>query len=191
MQAIEQVAKMGRQSIVLVPEISLTPKRVSVSAPFGDVAVLHSHMTDVERHHQWRRIVDGEVTVVVGPRSAIFAPLPHLGLIILDEEHENSFKQETLPRYHARDVAIHRAFLERIPLILGSATPSLETYHRAQTGKYQWVQLPRRIHNRPMPLVQTIDMRLSKNESHGGVISRRSKKPCNGPCMQVDRRFSF
>ncbi|MFO0922670.1 MAG: primosomal protein N' [Pirellulales bacterium] len=173
MQAIAQTIANGRQAIVLVPEISLTPQtRTRFQDRFGNVAVLHSHMSDVERHHQWRRIVDGEVPVVIGPRSAIFAPLPHLGLIILDEEHENSFKQETIPRYHARDVAIHRAFLERIPLILGSATPSLETYQRAQQGRYKLIQLPRRIHNRPLPTVRTIDLRLASHEPNRGAISR-------------------
>ncbi len=173
MQAIEQVIHMRKQAIVLVPEISLTPQtRARFQDRFGNVALLHSHMSDSERHFQWRRIVDGDAQVVIGPRSAIFAPLPQLGLIILDEEHESSFKQETIPRYHARDVALHRAHLERIPLVLGSATPSLETWQRAQSQKYRLVSMPRRIHNRPMPHVSIVDLRDARNDPNKGAISR-------------------
>jgi primosomal protein N' (replication factor Y) len=174
MQAIHEVITYGRQAIVLVPEISLTPQtRQRFVERFGQVAVLHSHMSAVERHHQWRKIAAGMTTVVIGPRSAIFAPLPRLGLIVLDEEHEGSFKQDTIPRYHARDVALHRSFLEQIPLILGSATPSLESWQRAQSGKYRLASLPRRIHNRPLPQVTTIDLRGQKPEPGRGAISRQ------------------
>ncbi|GIW98643.1 MAG: primosomal protein N' [Pirellulaceae bacterium] len=173
MQAIEEVLRHGRQAIVLVPEISLTPQtRQRFVARFGNVAVLHSHLSDVDRHTQWRRIQAGEASVVIGPRSAIFAPTPHLGLIILDEEHENSFKQDTVPRYHARDVALHRAYLEGIPLVLGSATPSLESWKRAQDGAYRLASLPRRILNRPLPTVEIVDMRLPQVRFRKGVISR-------------------
>ncbi len=134
-QAIQEVIHFGRQAIVLVPEISLTPQTVErFRQRFGAVAVLHSHLSDAERHWHWQRIAEGAVSVVVGARSAIFAPTPNLGLIVLDEEHESSFKQESVPRYHARDVAIARAAAEGIPLVLGSATPSLESWHRAQLG---------------------------------------------------------
>lgn len=173
MQAIETTVSFGRQAIVLVPEISLTPQtRNRFQRRFGDVAVLHSHMSGPERHFQWQRIVAGDVNVVIGPRSAIFAPLPQLGLIILDEEHESSFKQETIPRYHARDVALQRAFFEKIPLVLGSATPSLESWHRSEVGHYKLASLPRRIHNRPMPRVQTIDLRDRRFTEAGSAISR-------------------
>jgi len=173
MQAMEQVISYGRQAIVLVPEISLTPQtRSRFQNRFGSVAVLHSNMSGPERHYQWKRIAEGAVQVVVGPRSAIFAPTPYLGLIILDEEHENTFKQESQPRYHARDVALHRASLERIPLVLGSATPSLETFHRATTGRYKLVSLPRRILNRPLPEVTTIDLRSNRIDVDRGSISR-------------------
>ena len=173
MQAMEQVVSYGRQAIVLVPEISLTPQtRSRFQNRFGSVAVLHSNMSGPERHYQWKRIAEGAVQVIVGPRSAIFAPAPYLGLIILDEEHENTFKQETIPRYHARDVAIHRASLERIPLVLGSATPSLETFHRATIGRYKIVTLPRRILNRPLPEVTTIDLRSNRIDVDRGSISR-------------------
>lgn len=173
MQAIHEVLGYGRSAIVLVPEISLTPQtRQRFSERFGQVACLHSHMSPVERHFQWRRIVAGEVPVVVGPRSAVFAPLPRLGLIVIDEEHDSSFKQDSQPRYHARDVALHRSYLEQIPLLLGSATPSLESWRRAQSGVYRLASLPRRIHNRPLPDVTTVDMRLQHSEKSRGAISR-------------------
>ena len=159
-QAIQEVIHFGRQAIVLVPEISLTPQTVErFRQRFGAVAVLHSHLSDAERHWHWQRIAEGAVSVVVGARSAIFAPTPHLGLIVLDEEHETSFKQESAPRYHARDVAVARAAAEGIPLVLGSATPSLESWHRAQTGEYTLVEMPRRVLDRPLPAVGTIDLR--------------------------------
>ncbi len=171
-QAIQEVIDFGRQAIVLVPEISLTPQTVGrFRSRFGEVAVLHSHLTDAERHWHWQRIVRGEVSVVVGARSAIFAPVLQLGLIVLDEEHESSFKQETAPRYHARDVAIARAEAEAVPLILGSATPSLESWSRAQTGEYTLVEMPRRVMDRPLPNVGTIDLRneTRRRQSRGAI----------------------
>ena len=159
-RAIQEVVRFGRQAIVLVPEISLTPQTVRrFRMRFDHVAVLHSHLSDSDRHWEWQRIAAGGVQVVVGARSAVFAPVPNLGLIVLDEEHENSFKQETAPRYHARDVALRRAAQENVPLVLGSATPSLESWHRAQCGQYRLVEMPRRVLNRPMPAVGTIDLR--------------------------------
>jgi len=167
-QAIQEVIHFGRQAIVLVPEISLTPQTVErFRFRFGAVAVLHSHLSDAERHWHWQRIAEGAVSVVVGARSAVFAPTPNLGLIVLDEEHESSFKQEQAPRYHARDVALARAAAEGIPLVLGSATPSLESWHRAQTGQYKLVELPRRVLDRPLPMVGTIDLRGEK--ARGGL----------------------
>ena len=174
-QAIQEVIHFGRQAIVLVPEISLTPQTVErFRQRFGSVAVLHSHLSDAERHWHWQRIAEGAVSVVVGARSAIFAPTPHLGMIVLDEEHETSFKQGSAPRYHARDVAIARAKAEGIPLVLGSATPSLESWHRARSGQYALVEMPRRVLNRPMPAVGTIDLRGEKARGalSGGAISR-------------------
>jgi primosomal protein N' (replication factor Y) len=173
-QAMEELIRFGRQAILLVPEISLTPQTVGrFRARFDRVAVLHSHLSDVERHEHWRRIARGEVEVVVGARSAIFAPTPQLGLIVLDEEHEATFKQDSAPRYHARDVALQRAADQNVPLVLASATPSLESWHRAQMGEYQLVEMPRRVLNLPMPAVRTIDLR---DEVHGktsrGAISR-------------------
>ncbi len=173
-QAIQKVVRFGRQAILLVPEISLTPQTVArFRARFDRVAVLHSHLSDVERHEHWRQIARGEVEVVVGARSAIFAPTPHLGLIVLDEEHESTFKQESAPRYHARDVALRRAADQNVPLVLASATPSLESWHGAACGEYRLVEMPRRVLNRPLPAVCTIDLR---DEAHSkmsrGAISR-------------------
>lgn len=160
LRAIEQVVAAGKEVLVLVPEISLTPQTISrFRGRCGHVAVMHSHLSDAERGAHWRGIASGNVHVVVGARSAVFAPTRKLGLIIIDEEHENSFKQESTPRYHARDVAVMRAKLENIPIILGSATPSLESWANAERGQYQRLDLPNRVENRRMPKVQLIDMR--------------------------------
>jgi primosomal protein N' (replication factor Y) len=173
-QAIQEVVRYGRQAIVLVPEISLTPQTVErFRRRFGAVAVLHSHLSDAERHWHWQQIAAGQIQVVVGARSAIFAPTPHLGLIVLDEEHETTFKQETAPRYHARDVAAARARAESVPLVLGSATPSLESWQRAAEGEYQLLEMPRRVLDRPMPEVGTIDLRAEGQRiGSRGSISR-------------------
>ena len=173
-QAIQEVVSYGRQAIVLVPEISLTPQtRNRFRARFGQVAVLHSHLSDNERHWHWERIARGEITVVVGARSAIFAPLPQLGLIVVDEEHESTFKQDNAPRYHARDVALRRAADESVPLVLGSATPSLESWQRARQGQYRLIEMPRRVYDRPLPEVMTVDLRNeTKATSYRGAISR-------------------
>ena len=163
LSAIERVVARGREAIVLVPEISLTPQTIRrFRRRFERVAVLHSHMNDAERHRHWRAIADGEASVVVGARSAIFAPARKLGLIVVDEEHESSFKQETVPRYHARDVAVKRAQMLGIPVILGSATPALESWHNAETGRYQRLSLSERVTGRTMPEVTLVDMRHEK-----------------------------
>lgn len=160
LQAIEEVIRQGKEALVLVPEISLTPQTIErFRGRFGAVAVLHSHLTNVERGGQWRRVANGQVQVVVGARSAVFAPTRQLGLIVIDEEHENSFKQESTPRYHARDVAVMRARLENIPIILGSATPSLESWHNAERKHYTLLRLPNRVLDFPMPPVHLIDLR--------------------------------
>ncbi|HAA72356.1 MAG TPA: primosomal protein N', partial [Planctomycetaceae bacterium] len=174
-RAIEEVIHQGRQAIVLVPEISLTPQtRQRFRSRFERVAVLHSHLSASERHWQWQRIVAGDIDVVVGARSAIFAPTPKLGLIILDEEHDASFKQDNVPRYQARDVALKRARIEQIPLVLGSATPSLESWQQAQQGRFELVRLPQRVLNRPLPDVATIDLR-NEQQTRGssGAIGRQ------------------
>ncbi len=174
-QAIQEVVSFGQQAIVLVPEISLTPQTERrFRSRFGSVAVLHSHLSDVDRHRHWQRIAAGEVSVVVGARSAVFAPTPHLGLIVIDEEHESSFRQESAPRYHARDVAQHRAEREKVPLVLGSATPALESYHRAKQGEYRLVEMPRRVFDRPLPQVVTVDLRTERHDRNSrGALSRQ------------------
>jgi primosomal protein N' (replication factor Y) (superfamily II helicase) len=160
---------------VLVPEISLTPQtRQRFRSRFQNVALLHSHLSAPERHWHWQRIVRGEVQVIVGARSAVFAPTPRLGLIILDEEHDGSFKQDSAPRYHARDVAIRRAAMERAPLVLGSATPSLESWRRAQEGDYRLLEMPRRVFDRPLPDVAALDLRAEWDSRRArGAISRQ------------------
>lgn len=178
-RAIDEVIGYGRQAIVLVPEISLTPQtRSRFKSRFSSVAVLHSHLSDAERHWHWQQIARGEVQVVVGARSAVFAPTPNLGLIVIDEEHDASFKQGESPRYHARDVAMKRAEMENVPLVLGSATPSLESWQRAtehggQGSAFRLIDMPRRVEDRPLPAVGTIDLRVEfANRSSRGAVSR-------------------
>ena len=155
------VRQMNRSVLILVPEIALTPALASAfRGAFGDqVAVLHSGLSQGERYDQWHRIRRGEIAIVVGTRSAVFAPLPDLGLIIVDEEHDTSFKQEDTPRYHGRDVAVMRAKKEGALVVLGSATPSLESAQNADAGRYTRVLMQRRVHDRPLPGVTIVDMR--------------------------------
>src|SRR5262249_50302557 len=154
MRAIEEIIKQGKQALVLVPEISLTPQTIQrFRGRCGEVAVLHSHLSNAERGGHWRRVASGQVQGIVGARSALFAPTKNLGLIVIDEEHEATFKQDTTPRYHARDVAVMRARLAEIPILLGSATPSLESWHNAERGQYTLLHLPQRVLERPMPHV--------------------------------------
>ncbi len=158
LRAIGRVVETGRQAIVLVPEISLTPQTLGrFRRRFRRVAVLHSQLTDADRSEQWNSILRGEAEVVVGPRSAVFAPVPRLGLLVIDEEHETSFKQQNAPRYHARDVGVVRASLEGAAVVLGSATPSLESHHNAGIGKYRRLVLSRRVDDLPLPDVEIVD----------------------------------
>jgi len=163
LQAIEHILKKDRQAIVLVPEISLTPQTIErFVSRFGDhIAVLHSKLTPAKRFLEWKKLKDGKVHIAVGARSAIFSPMKNLGLIIVDEEHETSYKQEDVPRYHARDVAEERARLNNCPLILGTATPSLESYYKAKKGEYKLIRLTKRIEERLLPKVKIVDMRLA------------------------------
>jgi primosomal protein N' (replication factor Y) (superfamily II helicase) len=156
------------------------------SARFGAVAVLHSHLTDAERAAEWRRIRRGEAAVAIGARSAVFAPMPRLGLIIIDEEHETSFKQDTAPRYHARDVAIVRAQAAGAAVVLGGATPSLETFVNAQRGKFILSVLPARVAGRPMPPVEAIDMRAEKERT--GRMPLFSPRLAEAVGRALDRR---
>ena len=177
-RAIQKIVEFGRQAIVLVPEISLTPQtRQRFRARFDRVAVSHSHLTAAQRHWHWQQIAAGKVQVIVGARSAIFAPTPKLGLVVLDEEHDGSFKQDRAPRYHARDVADWRAAKEGVPLVLGSATPSLETWHRAEQGKYQKLSLTKRVLDLPLPDVATIDLRVDfGGRKRFGPISQKLRQ---------------
>ena len=170
LQAMAHALKQGKGAIVLVPEISLTPQTVErFKARFSSgsvqtlVAVLHSHLSAGERHDEWHKIRQGRARIVIGARSAIFAPVEPLGLIIVDEEHEHTYKQEEAPRYHARDVAIMRGQMEGATVVLGSATPSLESYYNAQRGKYTLLELPKRADDKRMPLVRIIDMRQARS----------------------------
>ncbi len=172
-RAIEEVVSYGRQAIVLVPEISLTPQTIRrFASRFPSIAVLHSHLTDAERHGHWQQIASGAVQVVVGARSAIFAPTPHLGLIVIDEEHETSFKQDSTPRYHAREVARRRAELEKVPLILGSATPTLESYLRVLRKEDVLISMPKRVERLPLPPVLIVDIRNDPAMAKGSAIGR-------------------
>jgi primosomal protein N' (replication factor Y) (superfamily II helicase) len=173
---MREVLEQGRSSILLVPEIGLTPAMAAdLVQVFGDeVAILHSGLTDDERAEQWHRIRRGEARVVVGTRSAVFAPVSDLALLIVDEEQDSSYKQEETPRYHARDVAVLRAKMADAVVVLGSATPSLESYYNARKNKYALVELPDRVENRPLPEVEIVDMRQEFQETgHDQVISRK------------------
>lgn len=178
LQAIQHGLALGKEAIVLVPEISLTPQTShSFRARFGEqVSVLHSGLSDGERFDEWMKINDGRSRIVIGARSALFAPCRRLGLIIVDEEHENSYKQDEAPRYNARDLAIVRAKLEGAAVVLGSATPSLESYYNCQSGRYQLLSMRKRIDERPLPEVQIIDMKTEKEQSGGTLFSGHLKR---------------
>ena len=172
LQAIAEVLAAGRTALVLVPEIALTPQTVEhfrsrfVGEKVG-VAVLHSHLSSGERHDQWQHIRAGRVRIVIGARSAVFAPVEKLGLIVVDEEHEHSYKQEESPHYHARDVAVMRGHLERVPVVLGSATPSLESFHHAREGKYRLAELGVRAEEGTLPTVHVLDLRTKARRMPG------------------------
>jgi len=167
-RAIEQVVRQGRAAIVLLPEIALTTQTVQrFAARFERVAVLHSGLTAGQRNQQWQKARAGEIDVVIGARSAVFAPIPNLGLVVVDEEHEPSYKQDTVPRYHGRDVAIKRAQLAGAHCVLGSATPSLESLHNCRTREsFTRVRLPKRVMDLPMPAMKLVDMRDSSLKAH-------------------------
>jgi primosomal protein N' (replication factor Y) len=174
--AMQRALDSGRSALLLVPEIGLTPAMSGqMYAAFGDsVALLHSQLTPDERAEQWHRIRRGEARVVVGTRSAVFAPVANLGLIIVDEEHDSSYKQEETPRYHGRDVAVMRAKFLEIPVVLGSATPSLESWSNAERGRYTLIEMLERVANRPLPAVELVDMRTEFQQTgHEQLFSRR------------------
>ena len=177
MQAVAAVLEQGKGVIVLVPEIALTPQTVSrFAARFGQrITILHSKLSPGEKFDQWRRVKSGDAHTVVGPRSAIFAPTPNVGLIVIDEEHETSYKQnEPNPRYHAREVALKRAELENCVVILGTATPSLESYYKASKGEYHLLSLPKRVEDIAMPPVEIVDMRAELTQKNNRSIFSES-----------------
>ena len=192
LQAIAATISNGKTALILVPEISLTPQTVArFKRRFAEiqqkVAVLHSHLSGGERFDEWHKIVEGNAKIVIGARSALFAPLQNLGLIVVDEEHEGSYKQDTAPRYHARDVAVVRAKIERCVVVLGSATPSLESIHNTRVGKYQLIELKERVDDCSLPLIRIIDLKKeARNLSKSGgpaIISERLR-------TAVDERLS-
>lgn len=190
LQAIARCLELGREAIVLVPEISLTPQTVErFQARFGAlVSVLHSGLGDGERFDEWTKINEGRTPIVVGARSALFAPMRKLGLVIVDEEHDSSYKQGESPRYHARDVAVYRGRLEQAVVLLGSATPSMESYHNSSSGKYERLELLRRVDEQAMPEVEIVDMR---NEPDKGIFSRRLKELVGSTLANGDQAILF
>jgi primosomal protein N' (replication factor Y) len=180
-RAMERTSAFGRRSLILIPEISLTPQLLDrLNARFPNrVGALHSGLTDAERWAQWRRIARGEVDIVVGARSAVFAPLPDLGLIIVDEEHDASYKQEEGVRYNSRDVAVVRGKLLDCPVLLGSATPALESYENCRQGRYRLLEITRRVEQRPLPRIEAIDLR---TQFDAGALAGE-RKP-----VEIDRR---
>jgi len=177
LQAIEHALHQGKDSVVLVPEISLTPQTVErFRARFQNqqITVLHSNLSAGERHDQWHKIRDGQSHIVIGARSAVFAPVQALGLIVVDEEHETSYKQDEAPHYNARDIAVMRGRIERAAVVLGSATPSLESYYNAKRERYTLATLPTRVDNRKMPVMRVVDMRQEAIRQKGQyVLSRK------------------
>ena len=177
LQAIDHCLKQDLGALVLVPEISLTPQtveRFKMRFQADLIAVLHSHLSAGERHDEWHKLNSCRARVAIGARSAVFAPVQRLGLIVVDEEHETSYKQEETPRYHARDLAVVRAQIDRCAILLGSATPSLESYHNAKTGKYRLACLTSRVDDRQLPLIRVVDMRQEYlKQKHVPLISAR------------------
>jgi primosomal protein N' (replication factor Y) len=179
LRALARALQSGKSGLVLVPEIALTPQTVErfrsrfdhAGQAGAGVAILHSHLTDAERREEWMRLQRGDARIAIGARSAVFAPLRNLGIIIVDEEHENTYKQEETPRYHARDVAVMRGRIEGALVILGSATPSVESFQNVQCGKYTLLELPRRADGQLMPLIRVVDLRLQgkRAKSEGGL----------------------
>ncbi len=193
LQALDYALERGKGGIVLVPEISLTPQTVErFKARFSHgpnhtlVAVLHSHLSAGERHDEWHKIRQGRARIVIGARSAVFAPVDPLGLVIVDEEHEHSYKQEEAPRYHARDMAIVRGRMEGAAVVLGSATPSLETFYNAQQGKYRLLELPARADDKKMPSVKVVDMRQAIRK--GTTIPVLSPQLVEGITRRIEAR---
>jgi len=193
LQAIARVLERGQTALVLVPEISLTPQTIErFKARFSErkerVAVLHSHLSEGERHDEWFKVHERRADIVIGARSAIFAPLENLGLIIVDEEHEPSYKQEDAPRYHARDLAVVRAKMEGCAVLLGSATPCLESFNNAITGKYDLLRMTRRTDGKSMPLIRIVDLRLERRKGGNSPDTRiLSEKLRNAVLARIEK----
>ncbi|MDX6765457.1 MAG: primosomal protein N' [Candidatus Methylacidiphilales bacterium] len=197
LQALSAVLDRGKSAIILVPEIALTPQTIErFRSRFEGreirVAVLHSHLSAGERHDQWQNIRSGKARVVIGARSAIFAPVPNLGLIVVDEEHESGYKQEEAPHYQARDVAVMRGFLEKVPVVLGSATPSLESVHNARQGKYRLVRLNARAEDFRLPRVHIVDLRKEpQRPGHPALLSEVLKKALTSRLEKGEQAIIF
>ena len=193
MQLIGEMIKRGRQAIVLIPEIALTYQTVRrFYARFGDkVSVINSRQSQGERYDQFKRAKKGEVQVMIGPRSALFTPFASLGLIIIDEEHEPSYKSESTPRYHARETAIRRAVLEHANVVMGSATPSVEAYSKAMNGEYSLVRLTTRYGSRPLPRVSIVDLREELKAGNRSVLSRELRQKMKGRFEKKEQVMLF
>ncbi|MCB1275436.1 primosomal protein N' [Prosthecobacter sp.] len=202
LQSIARVLERGDTALVLVPEIALTPQTIErFKARFSDrsgrIAVLHSHLSDGERHDEWFKIHEGRADIVIGARSAIFAPLEKLGIIIVDEEHEPSFKQDETPRYHARDVAVVRGSIEKCVVLLGSATPSLESFENATSGKYELLKLMQRTDGRTLPLIRVVDMRMERRKGTGvsvanaGILSEKLRAAITSRLEKKEQTILF
>jgi len=197
LRAIRKAVDEGRTALVLVPEIALTPQTVErfksrFSDMQGKIAVLHSHLSDGERHDEWYKIHSGDARIVIGARSSIFAPLENLAIIIVDEEHESSYKQDEAPRYNARDMAVLRGDREKAAVLLGSATPSLESWHNATTGKYQLVRLDQRVDDKKMPIVRVLDLRQQARRSpEGGILSLPLRDAIEGRIAKGEQSILF
>ena len=192
--AIQSALDAGKGAIALVPEIALTPQTMErFRGRFGEtVAVLHSHLSDGERHDEWQRIAAGQARVVVGARSALFAPVRPLGLLVVDEEHEPAYKQDEAPRYNARDVAVMRGRLEGCAVVLGSATPSLESYRNAREGKYRLVQMRKRVDRCVMPMVRVVDMRIETEKAgHAHLLSQDLVEAIRTRLAQAEQTMLF
>jgi primosomal protein N' (replication factor Y) len=194
LQAIDHALKQDGGCIVLVPEISLTPQTVDrFRSRFGDtVAVLHSELSSGERHDEWHRVHEGEARIAIGPRSAVFAPVRNLKLIVVDEEHEHSYKQEEAPRYNARDVAVMRGHRDGCAVVLGSATPCLESLQNAMRGKYALARMPHRVDHRKMPVMRIVDMRQEmEKEGRLNVLSRDLKEAIQSRIERAEQTILF
>jgi len=198
LRAIQHALDIGKTALVLVPEIALTPQTVErFKSRFSEIqetiAVLHSHLSEGERHDEWHKIRNGFARVVIGARSSIFAPVENLGIIIVDEEHETSYKQDEAPRYHARDMAVLRAHREGAAVVLGSATPSLESWHNATTGKYELVRLDQRVDDKKMPIVRVLDLRQQARSGggEGGILSKPLREALEGRLERGEQSLLF